>query len=322
MRQLLLMVTVFLTAVCQADPLPSWNASANKSAIVDFVDAVTDPTKDTFVPVSKRIAVFDNDGTLWAEQPLYFQLIYALDRFKAAAQKDPSLITSDALKAAAAGDIATLAKGGKPALQQLINASHASMSVDEFQADVRQWLNDARHPKTGRKYTDMVYQPMLELLSFLRDNEFKTYIVSGGGMHFIRAFAESAYGIPPYQVVGSRGKIEYDAAGSKPQLNKLGDIAFVDDGPGKPVGIDTHIGLKPIFAGGNSDGDFQMLEWVSSNTLPSMSIIVHHTDSKREYAYDKDSHIGKLSKGLDEAAKRKWLLIDMKNDWSEIYPQN
>ncbi|MDO3388473.1 HAD family hydrolase [Gilvimarinus sp. SDUM040013] len=316
-----LLISLFTSSLVIADPLPSWVDAKSKQSIIEFVETVTDSSGDKFVPVADRIAVFDNDGTLWSEQPVYFQIFYALDRIQRLAKEDPSILTSDALKAANKGDIKAVAAGGMSALTEVINLSHANISVTDFQADVKQWLKTARHPGTGLAYNHMVYQPMLELLSYLRDNDFKTYIVTGGGIHFVRAFAESTYGIPPEQVVGSQLNLAYETSGSSSRMVKKPDIAFVDDGPGKPVAIDIHIGRKPIFAGGNSDGDFQMLEWTSSNKLPNLAMIVHHTDAKREFSYDKKSHIGKLEKGMDQAADRGWLLVDMKNEWKSIYPE-
>ncbi|WP_052481194.1 HAD family hydrolase [Gilvimarinus agarilyticus] len=310
-----------LTLQALADPLPSWREGDNKNAILEFVTNVTNPESDQFVPVASRIATFDNDGTLWTEQPVYFQLIYALDMLKEQAKKDPSILDSTMLKAAVDGDFKTLMSGGKGALQEVINASHADISLNEFEQSVKQWLATARHPKTNMPYNAMVYQPMLELLSYLRDKGFTTYIVSGGGQMFVRAFAQDTYGIPPQQVIGSGLHLSYEVINGNPQLTKKPDIAFLDDGPGKPVGIATIIGKKPIFVAGNSDGDFEMLEWGSTNSLPSLGVIVHHTDAKREYQYDRDSHIGKLDKGLSEAGDRGWLLIDMKEDWAKVYPK-
>ena len=302
-----------------ADPLPSWNDTATKQAIIEFVDGVTDPGKDTFVPVSKRVAVFDNDGTLWAEKPVYFQFLYALDRLKDKARTDPSILTSDTLKSAANGDMTGVLAKGKEGLIEVIDATHAGVSVDAFQADVRDWLATARNPETDQPYSDMTYQPMLELLRYLRDKGFSTYIVSGGGIHFIRALSEEAYNIPSQQVIGSTGKTTYEVIDGVPTVTKQPGIGFVDDGPGKPVGIDLNIGKRPIFAAGNSDGDFQMLEWTTAGDGPRFGMLVHHTDAKREFAYDRDSKIGRLSKGLDEAPKRGWVIVDMARDWSRVW---
>jgi phosphoglycolate phosphatase-like HAD superfamily hydrolase len=303
-----------------ADPLPSWNEGSAKSEIIAFVERVTDPGSPDYVTPSDRIATFDNDGTLWGEQPVYFQLIYALDRLKERAAADPSILTSDVLKAAAEGDIEAIAASGVEGLLEVLAVSHAGVSVEAFQADVKDWLNTTRHPTTGMRYDEMIYQPMLELLTYLRDEDFQTWIVSGGGVHFIRAFAENAYGIPPEQVLGSSGPTEYQIIDGVPTVMKLPGIDFVDDKEGKPVGIDNRIGKRPILVGGNSDGDFQMLEYATSGDGPSLGLIVHHTDADREFAYDRDSHIGKLVRGLDEGPERGWIIVDMAQDWSRIWP--
>ncbi len=304
-------------SVAAADPLPSWTQTETKLAIIDFVESVTDPAGDTYVTPADRIAVFDNDGTLWGEQPVYFQLIYALDRLKQKSESDPSILSSDTLKAAAAGDLGTVAAGGTEALLEVLAVSHSGMSVSEFQDDVRAWLDEARHPTTGMRYDRMIYQPMLELLSYLRDEGFQTWIVSGGGVHFIRAFAEEAYNIPPEQVMGSAGPTEYKDG----QVMKLPGIDFVDDKEGKPVGIDSRIGKRPIFAGGNSDGDFEMLEYTTAGDGPRFGLLVHHTDADREFAYDRDGHIGVLKRGLDEGPGRGWVIVDMANDWEQVWPE-
>ncbi|MGI6853314.1 HAD family hydrolase [Mesorhizobium sp. 1B3] len=302
-----------------ADPLPSWNDTATETAIIQFVERVTDPASDNFMPAADRIAVFDNDGTLWSEQPAYFQGLYALDRLQEKANADPSILTSDALKAAAKGDMKGVMAGGMEGLIEILNVSHSGMSVDDFEADVREWLTTAKHPQSGLVYSDMTFQPMLELLTYLRDNDFTTYIVSGGGVHFIRAISEDAYGVPPQQVIGTEGKTLYQVVDGKPSLLKDGGISFVDDKAGKPVGIDRHLGKRPIFAAGNSDGDFEMLEWTTSGDGLRFGLIVHHTDAEREFAYDRDSHFGTLSKGLDEAAKRGWVVVDIAKDWSKVW---
>lgn len=302
-----------------ADPLPSWNDTATEAAIIQFVEGVTDPASDNFVPAADRIAVFDNDGTLWSEQPAYFQGLYALDRLQEKANADPPILTSDALKAAAKGDMKGVMAGGMEGLIEILNVSHSGMSVDDFEADVREWLTTAKHPQSGLVYSDMTFQPMLELLTYLRDNDFTTYIVSGGGVHFIRAISEDACGVPPQQVIGTEGKTLYQVVDGKPSLLKDGGISFVDDKAGKPVGIDRHLGKRPIFAAGNSDGDFEMLEWATSGEGPRFGLIVHHTDAEREFAYDRDTHFGTLSKGLDEAAKRGWVVVDMAKDWSKVW---
>lgn len=301
-----------------ADPLPSWNDSAAKARIVDFVESVTDPASSDYVTPAERIAVFDNDGTLWAEQPVYFQLLYAIDRLREAAEADPSILTSDVLTAAAEGDMEGMMAGGAEGLLEVLAVSHAGVTVADFQADVADWLETATHPQTGMAYDEMLYQPMLELLRYLRDEGFETWIVSGGGIHFIRAFAAEAYGIPPSQVVGSGTPVTYDE-GAVAVLKEPG-IAFVDDKAGKPVGIDTHIGQRPILAFGNSDGDFQMIEYVTAGEGPSLGAILHHTDADREFAYDRGSHVGGLERGLDEGPDRGWLIVDMAQDWEQVWP--
>ncbi|MGI1660689.1 HAD family hydrolase [Palleronia sp. KMU-117] len=311
--------SVLLAVPALADPLPSWNDTDAKTTIIDFVDRVTDPTSSDYVTPADRIAVFDNDGTLWAEQPVYFQLFFALDRLRALAAADPSILTSDTLRAAAEGNLEAALAGGEAALLEIVSVSHSGLSVDAYQDAVRDWLDTARHPVTGMAYDEMTYQPMLELLRYLRDEDFATYIVSGGGIHFMRAFAEEAYGIPPENVIGSAGKTSYAVVDGVPTVLKDPGIAFIDDKEGKPVGIDTHIGKRPILVGGNSDGDFAMLEWATAGDGPRLGLIVHHTDGQREFAYDRDSHIGQLVRGLDEGPGRGWLIVDMANDWSRIY---
>lgn len=318
-RSLCLVLGLAATGL-SADPLPSWNDTDAKTRIIDFVGDVTDPDSEDFVVQADRIAVFDNDGTLWAEQPVYFQLLYGIDFVAGKGAEDPEFLTSDALKAAATGDIEALMATGEAGLLEVVNASHADMSVDAFQANVLTWLDTARHPKTGKRYDEMLYQPMLELLRYLRDEGFATYIVSGGGLHFMRAFAENAYNIPPQQVIGSSIKSSYQVVNGIPTVIKDPGIAFIDDKEGKPIAIDTRIGKRPIFAAGNSDGDFQMLEWTTAGEGPRFGLIVHHTDATREYAYDRDSHIGKLVRGLDEGPDRGWLIVDMAEDWETVWP--
>jgi len=315
-----LAVSLLAPAAAIADGLPSWNEGRAKARIVDFVESVTAPDSADYVTPDERIAVFDNDGTLWTEQPVYFQFLFAVDALKARAAADPSILSSDALKAAAAGDLQGALAAGEEALLEITKASHSGMDVETFQAGVREWLGSARHQTTGRPYTEMVYQPMLELLSYLRDNGFRTYIVSGGGVDFMRAFAEEAYGIPPEQVIGSMGAARYEVIDGKPSIRKDPGIAFVNDKEGKPLAIARQLGRRPIFVAGNSDGDFQMLEWSTSGDGPRFGLIVHHTDGKREWAYDRDSHIGRLARGLNEAPARGWLVVDMARDWSRIYP--
>jgi hypothetical protein len=319
---LILVAAVMASGAALADPLPSWNDTEAKARIIGFVEAVTAPGSDDYVTAADRIAVFDNDGTLWAEQPLYFQLLYAVDRLREMAAADPSILTTDALKAAAKGDLKTALAGGEEALLEIIMVSHSALSVDAFTASVAEWLYTAKHPKTGRPYSAMIYQPMLELLSYLRDQGFSTYIVSGGGIHFMRAMAEDVYGIPPEQVIGSAGKSSYQVIDGVPTIMKDPGIAFIDDKAGKPIAIDSKIGKRPIFVGGNSDGDFEMLEWSTAGDGPRFGLIVHHTDGNREWAYDRDSKIGRLDRGLDEAADRGWLLVDMAKDWKTVFPSN
>lgn len=321
MRNIIASVAVICLSggVASADPLPSWNNTASEQAIISFVESVTDATSDSFVPVADRIAVFDNDGTLWAEQPLYFQGLYALDKVRELGEKDPSLLTSDTLKAAADGDMQAVMAGGKEALLEVFDVSHSGVSVEDFKTDSLNWLATTKHPTVDLTYGQMTYQPMLELLSYLRDNGFTTYIVSGGGIDFIRAISEDAYGIPPAQVVGSEGNAHYEVKDGVPTVIKDGGVSFIDDKAGKPVGIERFIGKRPIFAGGNSDGDFQMLEWVTTREGPSFGMLVHHTDADREFAYDREGHVGVLSEGQDQAADRGWVLVDMKNDWNRVW---
>lgn len=302
-----------------ADPLPSWNDTEAKAAIIAFVDTVTDPDSADYVPPAERIAVFDNDGNLWAEQPMYFQFIYALDTFKAMAAADSSLATTDVLRAAAAGDLAGVMAAGEAGLLEVVQATHSGLSIEAFQASVRAWLDTAVNPATGLRYRDMTYQPMVELLRYLRDEEFETFIVSGGGIQFIRAFSEEVYGIPPQNVVGSYLDYDYAVLDGVPTVSQGADIAFIDDKAGKPEGIMRHIGLRPIFASGNSDGDFDMLHWSTSGEGPRLGVLLHHTDADREFAYDRESHIGKLNRGLDEGPGLGWVIIDMAADWNRIY---
>ncbi len=302
------------------DPLPSWNDTAPKQAIIDFVKRTTHLGQPDFIPPDERIAVFDNDGTLWAEQPMYFQLAFALDRVKALAPQHPEWEKQEPFAALLKGDLAGALGGGEKAILEIIFATHAGMTTTEFEQAVKDWVATAKHPTKGVLYTDMVYQPMVELLAYLRSNGFKTFIVSGGGIEFMRPWTESVYGIPPEQVVGSSGKLQWEMRDSGPVIVKLPDVDLIDDGPGKPVGIQLHIGRQPVFAFGNSDGDQQMLEWTAAGAGPRFIGIVHHTDAEREWAYDRESHIGKLDKAWDEAVARSWTVVDMKNDWSTIFP--
>lgn len=319
-----LLASFMLAAACVAqagaDPLPSWQEGATKAGIVEFVDAVTTPGKDYVVP-EERIAVFDNDGTLWCEKPIYFQFAFALDRVKQLAPEHPEWKDKAPFAAAEAGDTKALVASGTKGLEEIIAATHTGMSVDSFEGIVKDWLLTARHPRFERPYTDLTYQPMLELLVYLRANGFKTFIVSGGGVDFMRGFAEKSYGIPPEQVIGSSGVTEFKfGADGKPEIFKDTAVNFIDDGPGKPVGIDRGIGRRPIFAFGNSDGDQQMLEWTTAGEGRRFAGLVHHTDDVREYAYDRNSDIGKLDKALDEAHEKGWTVVDMKNDWRTVFP--
>jgi phosphoglycolate phosphatase-like HAD superfamily hydrolase len=303
-----------------ADPLPSWNDTRPKQSIIAFVEKVTKEGSTDFVPVAERIATFDNDGCLWAEQPMYFQLFFALDRIKALAPQHPEWKEKEPFAALLKGDVKAALAGGEHALAEIVMATHAGLTTEEFEKVVTDWITNAKHPKTGKLYTEMVYQPMLELLAYLRANGFKTFIVSGGGIEFMRPWTEKVYGIPPEQVIGSSGGLKYELRDGKPVLIKLPEIAHNDDKEGKPVGIQRHIGRRPIFAAGNSDGDLQMLRWTAANTRPSFCLYIHHTDADREFAYDRESHIGKLDKGLDEAMAKSWTVTSMKDDWKTIFP--
>lgn len=317
----LLVLAALTPAVSNAgDPLPSWNDTGSKEAIIAFVEKVTTEGLTDFVPAAERIAVFDNDGTLWAEQPMYVQLFFALDRVKELAPQHPEWTDKEPFASLLKGDVKGALAGGNKAIFEIIAATHAGVNTEEFETIVTDWIATARHPKTGRLYTEMVYQPMLELLEYLRANGFKTFIVSGGGIEFMRPWTERVYGIPPEQVVGSSIETKYEVRSGKPVLVRLPELNFNDDKTGKPIGINTHIGRRPIMAFGNSDGDFQMLEWTTAGEGPRFGLIVHHTDAEREWAYDRDSHIGTLDKALDEAGQRGWIVVDMKRDWRQIYP--
>jgi phosphoglycolate phosphatase-like HAD superfamily hydrolase len=306
--------------LAQSDPLPSWNDGAVKKSITDFVARVTAQGGADFVPAERRIAAFDNDGTLWCEQPIYFQVAFAFDRIKAMAPRHPEWKTTQPFKAILDRDIKAQAASGEKGLLQIMAATHTRMTTDEFSRAVVEWTATARHPRLKRPYTELVYQPMLELLAYLRVNGFKTFIVSGGGIEFMRPWMEKVYGIPPEQVVGSSGVVKFQiGANGKPELMKLPKVEFIDDGPGKPVGINRFIGRRPIFAFGNSDGDLQMLQWTTAGEGARFAGIVHHTDAEREYAYDRQSKIGKLDKALDEAQAKGWTVVDMKQDWKKVF---
>jgi phosphoglycolate phosphatase-like HAD superfamily hydrolase len=308
-------------ASAQTDALASWNEGAAKTAITEFVSRTTQEGGADYVIPAERIAVFDNDGTLWSEQPIYFQLAFALDRVKAMAPQHPEWKDTEPFKSLLAGDVKGVLASGEKGLGEILAVTHTGMTTDEFANTVREWIATARHPKFNRPYNELIYQPMVELLAYLHANGFRTFIVSGGGVEFMRPWVEQAYGIPPEQVVGSSGVVSYELGpDDKPVLKKETKIEFVDDGPGKPVGINRFIGRRPAFAAGNSDGDLQMLQWTTLNEGPRFALIVHHTDAEREFAYDRQSHVGKLDKALDEAPKRGWLVVDMKTDWKVIYP--
>ena len=302
-----------------ADPLPSWREGKTKSSIIEFVTSVTTEGGPDFVAPSERIATFDNDGTLWAEQPMYFQFLFAVDRVKALAPQHPEWKDKEPFAAVLKGDIKTALAGGERALAELVMATHAGMTTDEFTAIVTEWLATARHPVTKRPYTEMVYQPMLEMLTYLRANGFKTFIVSGGGIEFMRPWSERVYGIPPEQVIGSSIKTVFELRDGKPVLVRQPQVDFIDDKAGKPVGINRHIGRRPIAAFGNSDGDLQMLQYTAAGPGRRFCLFVHHDDAQREWAYDRTSHIGQLDKGLDEATARGWTVVSMKDDWTTIY---
>ncbi|NTS30642.1 haloacid dehalogenase-like hydrolase [Phyllobacterium sp. BT25] len=304
-----------------ADELASWNDGPARKNIVDFVTAVTSQGGPDYVEPAARVAVFDNDGTLWGEQPIYVQLAFVLDRVKALAPEHPEWKDTEPFKSVLVGDIAGVAASGEEGLTQLLGATHAGMNSDDFTKIATDWIATAKHPKTGKPYTSMVYQPMLELIDYLKAHDFKVFIVSGGGIEFMRPWTERIYGIPPENVVGSSIKAKYDVNDGKPAIVRLPQIDFIDDGPGKPVGIYDHIGRRPIAAFGNSDGDFQMLEWTTSGAGRTLGLIVHHDDAEREYAYDRKSPFGRLDRGLSEGPKRGWTIVSMKDDWNEIYPQ-
>jgi len=315
-----LITTIPGVAKATDDPLPSWNDGSVKKAVIDFVDRVTTEGGAQFVPPAERIATFDNDGTLWAEQPIYFQLQFALDRVKSLAPKHPEWKTKQPFKTLLEGDKRAFAAGGEKALLEVVAVSYSGMTTEEFEGIVKDWLATAQHPRFKRPYNELVYQPMLELMAYLRVNGFKTFIVSGGGVEFMRAWIEKVYGIPPEQIVGSMGKQKFELRDGKPVIVKLPAVDFVDDKEGKPIGIQKFIGRRPILAFGNSDGDQQMLQWTAAGGGPRFMGLVHHTDAEREWAYDRTSHIGKLNKALDEANAKGWTVVDMKRDWKRIFP--
>jgi len=307
-------------ALAATDPLPSWNDTAPKKAIIAFVEKVTKEGSPDFVPPAERIATFDNDGTLWAEQPAYFQILFALDRVKALASEHPEWKTKSPFNKLLSTPKEERVPVTEHELMEIIVVAHSGMTTEEFEKTVRDWIATAKHPKTGKLYTEMVYQPMLELLAFLRANSFKTFIVSGGGIEFMRPWVEKVYGIPPEQVVGSSGKLKFEMRDGKPILLKLPEVDFIDDKEGKPVGIQTHIGRRPIAAFGNSDGDLQMLQWTMAGSGARFALLVHHDDAEREWAYDRESQFGKLDKAWDEARAKDWTVVSMKSDWKKVFP--
>ena len=318
---LLAIALVSLTATQAQDPLPSWNDGAAKKSITELVERVTKEGSPDFVPPEERIATFDNDGTLWCEQPMYFQLLFALDRVKALAPQHPEWKTKEPFASLLKGDVKAALAGGERAMLEIIVATHAGMTTAEFEQIVKEWIATAKHPKFKRPYTECVYQPMIELLAYLRVNGFKTFIVSGGGIEFMRPWTEKVYGIPPEQVVGSSIKTKYEWRDGKPVLMRLPEMNFIDDKTGKPVGINSHIGRRPIAAFGNSDGDQQMLEWTQAGSGARLMMLVHHDDAVREFAYGAESKIGTFSDALmAEAKKNAWTVISMKSDWKVIFP--
>jgi haloacid dehalogenase-like hydrolase len=319
LRGAFLFLLVFAQAQAQTDPLPSWNDGKAKESIIDFVAKVTKEGSPDFAPTAERIATFDNDGTLWAEQPMYFQFLFALDRVKVLAPQHPEWRTKEPFASLLKDNVKGALAGGERAMIEIVMATHAGMTTEDFEKIVRDWTASAKHPKTGRLYTEMVYQPMLELLAYLRANGFKTFIVSGGGIEFMRPWTEKVYGIPPEQVIGSSIKTKFELRDGKPVLVRLPQLNFIDDKAGKPVGINQHIGRRPIAAFGNSDGDLQMLQWTAAGSGARFMGLVHHTDAVREWAYDRTSSIGRLDKALDEAKAKGWTVVDMKNDWKRIF---
>ena len=302
-----------------SDPLPGWRDGKTKQTILNFVAETSNGGNPHFVPVPERIAVFDNDGTLWSEQPMYVQLAFALDRIKALAPQHPEWQSQEPFKSVLAGDLKGALAGGDKAIVEMVMATHSGITSEEFADTARQWLATAKNPQSGRLYREMTYEPMVELLRYLRARGYKTYIVSGGGVEFLRVLAQEAYGIPPERVIGSSISTTYEVRDGKPVLVRQPKVHFVDDGPGKPVGINDYIGRRPVLAFGNSDGDFQMLEWTTAGTGARLGLLLHHDDAEREVAYDRDSPVGKLAKGLDEGPARGWLIVSMKDDWNSVF---
>jgi haloacid dehalogenase-like hydrolase len=316
----LILLPISLCVSAQPDPLPSWNDGASKRAILKFVDAATRNDSRELIAPEDRIAVFDNDGTLWSEQPMYFQFAFMIDRVRELSPRHPEWKSTQPFAAVLAGDTKGVLASGEKGLLELLAVTHAGMTTEEFSRTVSDWMTHARHPRFGRRHDALVFQPMIELLTFLRLNGFKTYIVSGGGLEFMRPWASKVYGIPPEQFIGSSGKLEYELRNGEPVLIKLADVDFIDDKEGKPVGIQKFIGRVPVFAFGNSDGDLQMLQWTCLAEGLRFCGIVHHTDEAREWAYDRASHVGTLDQAWDEAKENGWTVVDMKSEWKRIYP--
>jgi len=304
----------------QTDPLPSWNDGDTKKSIIHYVEKVTNVNSDSYIEVADRIATFDNDGTLWTEQPTYFQFFFVVDRLKELEETNPKIAADTLVRKLLDHGHEAIFTFDKKSITRVIVMASTGMNTDEYYDIVENWITTAHHPETGMLYTDMIYQPMLELLEYLRDNDFRTFIVSGGGLEFMRPWTEEIYGIPPHQVVGSTMGLQWEMTDSGPVLNRLEEQMFFNDKTNKPIAINRCIGKQPIFAAGNSDGDLAMLQWSYANPLPSFQLYVHHTDTEREWAYDRDSHIGRLDKGLVEAQKNAWTVVDMKADWNAIYP--
>lgn len=318
----LLSLSFMVNAVSAKDPLPSWNETGPKKAIINFVERTTKEGSPDFVPIEERIAVYDNDGTLWAEQPMYFQLFFTCERIKALASQHPEWKNQQPYKAVLEDDYPVILKGGVEGMLTLLMSTHAGMNTEEFEKIIRDWIVSAKHPKTGKLYTNMIYQPMKELLDYLRVNGFKNYIVSGGSVEFMRPWTERVYGIPPEQVIGSTTKLQYEVQDGHPVFIRLPELDILNDKGNKPLGIVQRIGRRPIAAFGNSDGDLNMLQYTADGSGPRFCLYIHHTDAEREWAYDHDAPIGRLEKGLDEAKTKGWPVVDMKNDWNTVFPVN
>jgi phosphoserine phosphatase len=322
MKKLLLACAAFITAAAHAsDPLPSWNEGKTKDAVISFVTKTTKEGSADFVPVAERIAVFDNDGTLWCEQPFYFQGFYVFERIKELSAQHPEWKTQEPYASILRSDYDAVLSSGEKGIFELMTTSHSGLTTEEFEKSVGAWFASAKHPTTGKPFAKMVYQPMLEVLNYLRANGYKPYIVSGGGIEFMRVWAERVYGIPPEQVIGSTGGLKFEIRNGTPVIHKLKEMVFLNDNDGKVIGIQRHIGRRPVMAFGNSDGDLEMIQWTGAGTGPRFCLYVHHTDAEREWAYDRTSKIGRLNKGLDEAAAKGWTVMDMKRDWNTIFPK-